>query len=128
MKRLTVLALAVFAWQQALADTVTTVDLVRVKDGKIEETLYYYENNWAAHREKAMAAGYISGFRLLLDSTSKDAAELMLVTDYADREQHDAREENFATIMDAAGGLKLLNDIEPGAFREITDAWTFEAP
>ena len=127
MRQLIVIAAVLLVPSLASAETVTTVDLVRVIDGRIDETLYYYQNNWADHREKAKAQGVISGYRLLIDRESGDSAVLMLVTEYADRNQYAAREANFATIIDAAGGRRLLNDLPPGEFREISDAWTFES-
>ena len=43
MKKLIAFVL-LLAGGSASADTVTTVDVVRVIDGKVAETLYYYEN------------------------------------------------------------------------------------
>ena len=128
MKKLLVLAATVFVSATAAAETVTTVDVVRVIDGQIEETLYYYENNWTAHRVKARAAGAISGYRLLIDRETGDDVVLLLMTEYADPAQYEKREDNFAPIIEAAGGRKLLNDTPPGEFREITDSWTLRSP
>ena len=54
-----------------------------------------------------------------------DDVTLMLVTEYGDQIQYEEREANFRPIIEAAGGRKLLNDLSPGEFREITDALTF---
>ncbi len=127
MKKLIVLALGLLQSGIGLAETVTSVDVVKVIDGHVEETLYYYQSNWAKYRREALAQGFIAGYRLLVDRDSEDDTVVLLMTDYADREQYEAREEHFGPIMDAAGGPKLLNELEPGAFRQITDAWTFTA-
>jgi len=109
--------------------SINTVDLVRVKSGHIEEAVYYYEQNWKKFREDARAAGYILGYRLLVDRRLTGQETLLLITEYADEEQYARREENFALVMEASneGGIMLLNEVEPGEFREVVDLGVFES-
>lgn len=116
----------VLAAAPARAATVTSIDFVVVKDGRVEEAIYYYRNNWAEHRTKALAAGHIRGFRLLIDRSDGSDTMLLLITDYESTDQFEAREENFAPIIEAAGGRKLLNDVQPAEFREVVEGRDFE--
>ena len=108
----------------AAAASVSTVDLVRVKNGNVEEALYYYEKNWKAYREAALERGYIEDYRLLVDARNPGAETILLVTVYETAEQYALREENFARIM-PSDGPRLLNDTQPGAFREVEDLGVF---
>ncbi|MEM9404184.1 MAG: hypothetical protein AAGA44_17075 [Pseudomonadota bacterium] len=108
--------------------TVTTVDRVRVLDGRIAETLYYYQHNWMAYRAAAKRAGVIESYELLVDRAASGGETLLLVTVYRDRAQYAAREDNFAPIMDRASpaGPRLLNALSPAEFRTVDDLGTFE--
>lgn len=112
-----VLFIAVCLASPARAEVVT-VDLARVKPGKLEEALYYYRENWQAFREQALDRGYISGFELLVDAREPGAETILLITRYADRHSYDAREENFAVVM-PPGGPALLNDLQPKEFVSV---------
>ena len=88
MRTVTVLLAVLLASQPAAAETIVTVDLVQVIDGRIDEAIFYYRHNWAAHRGNARAKGYITGYRLLIDRQSGDDVTLMLVTEYGDQIQY----------------------------------------
>lgn len=109
--------------------SVSTVDRVRVLDGRVAETLYYYQNNWLVYRVAAARAGHIESYELLVDRSVAGDETLLLITVYRDREQYEAREANFAELMTAASpsGPRLLNDLRPPEFREVEDLGTFES-
>lgn len=121
------LVIAALAVPATVLGAISTVDLVRVKDGKVEETLYYYENNWKRYREAALERGYIEGYRLLVDVRNPGAETVLLITEYANPAQYAAREENFARVMPADGTPELLNAILPGDFRAVEDLGVFES-
>ena len=103
-----------------LNERISTVDFVEILNEHIEETLYYYQNNWKVLRQQAQAKNYILSFQLLQTPVTEDnAIQLILMTTYADKEQYDRREENFEELIDAQGELKLLNDKKPHEFRKI---------
>lgn len=105
--------------------TFSTVDRVVVRNGLVQEALYYYENNWKVHREAALEKGFISGFRLLVDARTPGAETLLLITDYATAEQYAQREEHFAQVMPADRRPELLNETPPAEFREVEDLGVF---
>ena len=96
------------------------MDFVKVLNDNRQETLYYYQNNWKIHRERAVKKGYIHSFRLL-ESTDGDEPDFdfILITTYQSQEQYDKREDNFGELIESHGDLRLLNDKEPGQFRKI---------
>ena len=122
------LVFSAFAVTMSASAEVTTVDRVRVLDGRLAETLYYYENNWMAYRAAAKRAGVIKSYELLIDRSASDGEALLLFTVYRDQEQYEAREANFAPIMSQASpsGPRLLNEVEPAEFRAVEYLGTFE--
>ena len=43
----------------------------------------------------------------------------MLITTYANDSQYEAREANFGKLIDARGGIRLLNEKKPEEFRKV---------
>ena len=127
-KQISVLMLVPFATLlipfSALAG-VATVDKVSIKNGRSEESAYFYENNWRVYREKALASGYISGFRLMEGADDVGVPTLLLITEYADEAQYEAREENFAKVMPSNGKPALLNLLIPKDFRSVESLGTY---
>lgn len=113
-----------FLAEQASAQSsasVTIIDFVKIRNGLRQEVLYYYENNWKASRETALEKKYISAYRVY--STIPDSIgdfDLMLITEFADSIQYNAREENFREIINTVSpeGPKLLNKLKPNEFRQ----------
>ena len=91
--------LAMLTPAMASAD-VTTVDLVSVKNGKVDEAVYYYENNWLPYREAALERGFIKGFRLLVDTSKRGEERLLLMTTYQDRSQFESRRIRFSALRE----------------------------
>ncbi|MDZ7650327.1 MAG: hypothetical protein U5K54_26080 [Cytophagales bacterium] len=49
------LPLAVYAQK---SQSVAIADFVKIKDGKINETIFFYENNWKVYRDIALKRIY----------------------------------------------------------------------
>lgn len=97
----------------------STMDFIQIKNNYEEEALFFYKNNWKKLRVKAIEKGYIDSF-LLLETEATDAApfHIVLITTYLDKNQYNAREENFAELMKGSKGPKLLNKLTPNEFRK----------
>jgi hypothetical protein len=99
---------------------ITTIDFVQVLNDNVEETQFYYENNWKVLREKAIEANYIDSFELLKTEPTPDAPfQFMLVTTYKNKAQYDLRETNFGKIIEESGETKYLNEKKKAEFRKI---------
>ena len=103
------------------------IDFVKVLNGNDEEAIYYYENNWEQYRIKALERGYISSYQLLVRTSDDGNTDILLMTGFASEAEYDAREENFAVVMQEPGrdGPLLLNEKAPGEFREVFDGGVF---
>ena len=100
--------------------SISTIDFVKIKDGKRQEALFFYENNWKVYRDIALEKGYIKSYRLLTTIADTTANfDLILVTEYADSSQYKIREERFQQIIKAnrPDGPKLLNEFKPNDIR-----------
>ena len=101
-------------------DKISTIDFVQVVDGNKAEALFYYENNWKALRKMAAENDYIDSFQFLETEPTKDAPfHFILITTYSNPKQFEKRENNFATLIDRLGEIKLLNNKKPTEFRKI---------
>lgn len=101
--------------------TITTIDFVKIKNDKRQETLFYYENNWKVYRDIALEKGYIKFYKLLTTSADTSANfDLILITEYADSSQFKLSEERFQQIIKETrpNGSKLLNELKPNDFRQ----------
>lgn len=94
---------------------ISTIEMVKIKNGNKAEALYYFEHNWKVLREMAVEKGYIDSYQLLYEKREFD---LLLITTFTDQKQYDKREDYFAELIQKAGSLKLLNDKKPTEFRE----------
>lgn len=101
------------------SEKITSVDFVEILNDKREEALFYYKNNWEKYRKQAQQLGYIESYMLLQTQPTEDAPfHLMLITTYPNQQAFDQREEHFQPLIAAGGGLKLLNEAKPPAFRK----------
>ena len=122
MKRIVTLLLIFASFLTYAQDNqrLTTIDFVEVLNNNKAETIYYYENNWKQLRIKAVEKNYIESFQLLETESTEDAPfTFMLITTYSNQAQYDLREPNFEELIKEKGGLKLLNEKNPGDFRKI---------
>ena len=100
-------------------DRITTIEFVEALNGHVEETRFYYQNNWQVLRKKALDRRYIHSYELLETSYSANSPfHFILKTTYSDQAQFDAREEHFQELIKEKGPILLLNAIEPGDFRK----------
>lgn len=101
--------------------TVTIIDFVKVKQGKRQEVLFFYEHNWKVYRDIALQKGYIKAYKLL-PTTADTAADfdLILLTEYTDSLEYALSEQRFQDIMKSTrpNGPMLLNDLKPADFRQ----------
>ncbi|MBX2826806.1 MAG: hypothetical protein KTR22_01505 [Flavobacteriaceae bacterium] len=100
---------------------IVTVNFVEVIDNQLDETLYYYENNWLQLRKQALKDNAIADYELLLSMPEKDQPRyITLITSYADKAQYDNREAYFGKLIEERGERKLLNEKQPKEFRKVT--------
>jgi hypothetical protein len=102
------------------AQTVTVMDFVKVKDGHLAETLFYYEHNWKLYRDTAVSKGYIQSYRMEQVIHDTAAFDIVLITEYKDSLQYSKSEVNFREIINALrpGGPLLMNTLQPVEFRK----------
>ncbi|WP_233451019.1 hypothetical protein [Hanstruepera ponticola] len=101
-------------------DKQSSIDFVTVLNDNHAETLYYYQNNWKVLREAAMKRGYIESYELLeIKPNEATPYSFILITTYANQNQYDSREIHFEELIQASGGLKLLNEKTPNDFRKV---------
>ena len=82
------------------AEKVSTIDFVQILNHNKKEALFYYENNWKVLRDKALEKEYIHSYQLLETPVSADEPfQLMLITTYANEDQHELAEERFDELI-----------------------------
>lgn len=98
------------------------VEFIKVKEGKMLETKYYYESNWKLLRDKALENGDIISYSIVFaDEIEGFDADLMLTTVFKDKKQYKAAEEVFQKLISLhlpSDGPVLLNELKPDEFRE----------
>lgn len=102
-------------------EMVVLMDFVKIKDGKRDEALFFYENNWKVYRETALKKGFIHSYELIeAKSETNPTFDIILVTRYKNEEQHKNSEKNFAPILKEIrpNGALLKNDLKPEDFRQ----------
>ncbi len=107
--------------------TIVTMSLVKILEGRKEEALFYFENNWKELRKKAVERGYIASFNLLVNEAADELGyDLVLSTTYANKEQYDLRESHFETLIEEHqdGGILLKNEWQPADFRKTIKSIT----
>ncbi len=116
------------------SSSVSVVDFVKVKNNKLPEALFFYENNWKVYRDIALRNNYIVSYKLLQTSADSIANfDLVLITEYADSSQLKLAEERFQKIIKETRptGPKLMNDLKPNDFRQnvfVKQAQTLFSP
>ncbi len=99
---------------------ISMIDYVQVLNENKAEALFYYQNNWQQLRIKAIEKNYIESYQLLETiPTAETPYTFMLITTYKNIKQYKASEKNFRKLIDASGGLKLLNNKKPTEFRKV---------
>ncbi len=99
---------------QKTSDPIRIMDFVKIKPGKEQEALFFYENNWKIYREKALAKGYISHYELTRVKASEAVNfDLILMTEFPDATALEKVEDNFQPLM------KVLRPNGPVFFNEL---------
>lgn len=99
---------------------VILMDFVKIKEGRIKEALYFYENNWKVYRDLALKKKVIKSYEIVrAEPDSLNNFDLILITTYKDSVQFAKSEENFRPILAALrpNGPALLNGLRPDDFR-----------
>jgi len=102
-------------------EMVILMDFVKIKNGKRDEAMFFYENNWKVYREAALKKGVIHSYELIeAKSETNPTFDLILVTRYKNEEQHKNSEKNFEPILKEIrpNGALLKNDLKPEDFRQ----------
>ncbi|HUF04726.1 MAG TPA: TlpA disulfide reductase family protein [Aridibacter sp.] len=100
---------------------IAVTELVKVLNGKRDEALFYYRNNWMKLRKEAVKRGYIESFELQAGEPKVDAEfDIVLITRYAGRAQYEASEPNFQQLIKELLpiGPVRLNESVPDEFRK----------
>lgn len=98
-----------------------TIDFVKIKEGKRDEAMFFYEKNWKLYREEALKRGVIHSYELVESVPAATAPfDLILLTRYKNEEQHKNSEKNFEPILKELGpnGPELKNSLKPDDFRQ----------
>jgi hypothetical protein len=119
------LQLVLFA-RQGQAQTVSSVDIVKVNSKYQKEAEYFYRENWHAFRKLALEKKIISSYEMM--QTSADSTghyTLILITQYPDSSHYHNREKNFEPIMKSISpnGPKMLNNIDRKQFLQYVDGF-----
>ena len=116
---------ALFA-QQAYAQTVSSVDIVKVDARYQKEAEFFYAENWQAFRKIALEKKLISNYEMM-KSTADSTGHyiLILITQYPDSLHYQNRERNFEPIMKSISpnGPKMLNNIDRKQFLQYVDGF-----
>ena len=91
---------------------IVSMDFIKVKNGHYEEALFFFENNWKLYRDSAMKSGAIKSYKLLRNNTDSSKADIILMTEYFDKDSYLKREEIFRPIMKSIhpnGGVSKNN-------------------
>lgn len=100
---------------------IAVTELVKVLNGKRDEAIFYYRNNWMKLREEALKLGYIDSFEMQIGEPSENADfDIVLVTRYSNRAQFDTSESRFQQLIKEIRpvGPVRLNEAVPDEFRK----------
>ena len=102
-------------------ETIVVMDFIKITNGRRDEAIYYYENNWKIYREIALKKIFIQSFEMVeIAPNEKNQFDLVLITRYANEEQFKNSEKNFEPILKETrpNGALLKNDLKPEDFRQ----------
>lgn len=108
------------------AQTVSSIDIVKINSKYQKEAEFFYKENWQAFRAKALEKKLIANYEMMktpIDSTGYYT--LILITSYPDSTLYHNREKNFEPIMKSVSpnGPKMLNNIERKQFLQYIDGF-----
>lgn len=103
------------------AGTIALMDFVKIKNGKRDEAMFFYDNNWKLYREAALKKGIIHSFEMIeAKSETNQTFDLILITRYKNEDQYKNSEKNFESILKEIrpNGALLKNELKPEDFRQ----------
>ncbi|MCO6509196.1 MAG: TlpA family protein disulfide reductase [Aridibacter famidurans] len=109
---------------------IAVTELVKIMNGKRDEAIFYYRNNWMKLREEALKRGYIESFELQVGDPKEEAEfDIVLITRYANKAQFDTSEPNFQKLIKELLpiGPVRLNESVPDEFRKSVGVRTTES-
>lgn len=112
---------------QPAGDLFVVADFVKIKDGRRDEALYFYENNWKIYREEAKKRGVIESFELIEARSDKSPDfDLILITRYRGEENYKNSEKNFEPILKQLrpNGPVFKNTLKAEEFRQSVFLYT----
>lgn len=115
---------------QATTDgPILIIEYVKILNDKKEEALYYYQHNWKAFRDVALASKYIKSYQLLDLNHNNSEYDLLLITEYPNWEAYEKGEERFQNIIKTTrpNGPEFLNELRPNDFRQTLSAATLKS-
>ncbi len=104
-----------------LDETIVLMDFVKIKNGKRDEAMFYYDNNWKIYREVALKRGFIQSYEIIeIAPNESNQFDLILITRYKNEEQYKNSEKNFEPILKEIrpNGTLLKNNLKPEEFRQ----------
>ena len=81
--------------KQEPRSTVWAIDFVQTKDGQFENYMRFIDANWRTARDEMQRAGAVVSFSVSIDPTGAKDWNVMLLTEYADLTQFEAREQSY---------------------------------
>ncbi|QQS39926.1 MAG: TlpA family protein disulfide reductase [Acidobacteriota bacterium] len=109
---------------------VAVTELVKIVNGKRDEAVFYYRNNWMKLREEAVKRGYIESYEMQVgDPREEGEFDIVLITRYRDKAQFDASEPNFQKLIKELLpiGPVRMNEAVPDEFRKSVGVRTTES-
>jgi len=114
--------------EKPASNTVWAIDFVKTNDGRQADFLKFIEQNWAKPRQTLKDAGKITSFQVLSLQPGKNVEwDVLLLTEYANTDAHDKREQLFAEVFKTQP-IILINGASGGEMREIKFSRVFTEP
>jgi hypothetical protein len=100
LNRIPIIFIFLFGIISVSANTIWTVDAVKTKTGQQINFLKFIEQNWAKARQKLKEHGKVKSYTVLSTKPDKKLLwDVLLITEYADIEIYNNREELFAEVF-----------------------------
>ncbi|MBC7796006.1 MAG: hypothetical protein H7Z37_03930 [Pyrinomonadaceae bacterium] len=96
---LCLLSIGVFA-QQPKQTSIVIVEFIKTKPGMYADAMKYYQAGWLKARVEAKKRKYIASYKLwTLGENAEGEWNIMLITEFADKQSFDAVEPNFKKVF-----------------------------
>ena len=107
----------------AAHDSLWAIDFIKTKDGEFENYLRFIDLNWTPARQLAVDKGYALSYRVyVLDQAAESPWDVLLVTEYRDRDVIERLEEIYAEeIFPERGPIIKVAGKGPREMADIVD-------